>query len=63
VSVLPDWVVRQLRKSSDYVTRRITEGGLSKRLYAATREDDTTRPYMAHFVRLARSEAVKLQRS
>lgn len=63
VSVLPDWVVRQLRKSSDYVTRRITEGGLNKRLYAATREDDTTRPYMAHFVRLARSEAVKLQRS
>lgn len=62
VTVLPDWVVRQLRSSSDYVTRRITANGLSKRLYAATREDEASRPFMAHFVRLARSEAVKLQR-
>jgi len=59
---LPDWVVRQLRSSSDYVTRRITANGLSKRLYAATRQDEASRPFMAHFVRLARSEAVKLQR-
>jgi len=62
VTVLPDWVVRQLRSSSDYVTRRITANGLSKRLYAATRQDEASRPFMAHFVRLARSEAVKLQR-
>ena len=62
VTVLPDWVVRQLRSSSDYVTRRITANGLSKRLYAATRQDEASRPFMAHFVRLARSKAVKLQR-
>jgi LysR family transcriptional regulator, regulator for metE and metH len=62
VSVLPDWVLREVRYHSDYVTRPITEHGLTRRLYAATRSDDTTRPYIAHFLRLARTEPVKLQR-
>ncbi len=62
VAVLPDWVVRQVRYNSDYVTRRLTAGGITRRLYAATRSEDTARPYVAHLVRLARQEAVKLQR-
>ncbi|MGR3630876.1 MAG: LysR family transcriptional regulator [Limimaricola soesokkakensis] len=62
VAVLPDWVVRQLRSNSDYVTRPLTAQGKTRRLYAATRSDDTSRPYIAHFTRLARQEAVKLQR-
>ncbi len=62
VTVLPDWVVREVKYSSDYVTRPITENGLTKRLYAAVRTDDATRPYFAHFIRLARTEPVKLQR-
>lgn len=62
VAVLPDWVVREVRYNSDYVTRPITKEGLTRRLYAATREDDTTKPYMAHLLRLARTEPVKLQR-
>ncbi|CUH63843.1 Cyn operon transcriptional activator [Thalassovita gelatinovora] len=62
VTVLPDWVVREVKYSSDYVTRPITEKGLTKRLYAAVRTDDATRPYFAHFIRLARTEPVKLQR-
>ncbi|MBI1415952.1 MAG: LysR family transcriptional regulator [Limimaricola sp.] len=62
VSVLPDWVLRQVRTNSEYVTRRLTETGLTRRLYAATRAEDTARPFMAHVVRLARQEAVKLQR-
>ncbi|MDX1781280.1 MAG: LysR family transcriptional regulator [Thalassovita sp.] len=62
VTVLPDWVVREVKYSSDYVTRPITENGLTKRLYAAVRSDDATRPYVAHFIRLARTEPVKLQR-
>jgi len=33
-----------------------------RRLYAATRTDDTNLPFMAHLIRLARQEAVKLQR-
>jgi LysR family transcriptional regulator, regulator for metE and metH len=62
VAVLPDWVVRQVRSNSDFVTRRLTKDGLTRRLYAATRTEDTQRPFMAHLIRLARQEAVKLQR-
>ncbi len=62
VAVLPDWVVRDVRYHSDYVTRPVTKHGLTRRLYAATRQDDTTLPYMAHLLRLARTEPVKLQR-
>ena len=62
VSVLPDWVLREIKTNADYVTRPITQGGLTRRMYAATRADDAAKPYLAHFVRLARTEAVKLQR-
>lgn len=62
VAVLPDWVVREVKYHSDYVTRRITEKGLTRRLYAATRDVDTAKPFMAHLLRLARTEPVKLQR-
>lgn len=62
VAVLPDWVVRQIRYNADYVTRRLTSGGITRRLYAATRSEDTARPFVAHLIRLARQEAVKLQR-
>ena len=62
VAVLPDWVVREVRYHSDYVTRPLTETGITRRLYAATRDDDSVKPYMAHLLRLARTEPVKLQR-
>ncbi|MEM9708431.1 MAG: LysR family transcriptional regulator [Pseudomonadota bacterium] len=63
VAVLPDWVVREVRTSSDYVTRPLTAEGVTKRLYAATRSAETTLPFMAHLLRLARTIPVKLQRS
>ncbi|MEO8531307.1 MAG: LysR substrate-binding domain-containing protein, partial [Deltaproteobacteria bacterium] len=62
VTVLPDWVLRGVKVHSDYITRPITAQGLTRRMYAATRSDDTTRPFMAHWMKLARSEPVKLQR-
>ncbi len=62
VAVLPDWVVREVRGHADFAIRPVTAKGLSKRLYAAVREEDATKPYMAHFLRLGRSEPVKLQR-
>lgn len=62
VSVLPDWVVREVKYNSDYVTRPLTENGLTRRLYAATRTDDTQKPYMAHLLRLARTIPMKMQR-
>lgn len=63
VAVLPDWVVREVRYNSDYVTLPLTKTGRTKRLYAATRAEDTTKPFMAHVIRLARTEPVKLQRA
>lgn len=63
VSVLPDWVLREVKYQPDYITRPVTEKGLTKRLYAATRAEDVAEPYMAHFLRLARTEPVKLQRA
>jgi len=62
VAVLPDWVLRQVRGNADYVTRPLGPEVITKRLYAATREDDAARPFMAHFLKLGRSEPVKLQR-
>lgn len=63
VSVLPDWVVREVKSSSDYVTRKLTETGITRRLYAAVRDGDAQKPYMAHVLRLGRTEPVKLQRA
>ena len=63
VAVLPDWVVRQTSYGSDYVTRPLTKSGLTRRLYAAVREEEAELPYVAHLVREARQQAVKLQRA
>jgi len=63
VAVLPDWVVREGGQSaSELVTKPLTAQGVTRRMYAAVRDDDAAKPFMAHFVRLARTEAVKLQR-
>jgi LysR family transcriptional regulator, regulator for metE and metH len=62
VAVLPDWVLREVKYQPDYITRPVTEKGLVKRMYAAVRADDAGKPFMAHFLRLGRSEPVKLQR-
>ncbi len=62
VAVMPDWVLRSVKTNPDYVTKRLTPEGVSKRMYAATREEDTMVPFMAHMIRLCRSEPVKLQR-
>jgi LysR family transcriptional regulator for metE and metH len=61
VSVLPDWVVREVKYSSDYVTRPLTEKGLTRRLYAAVRSNERDKPYMRKLIELARIEARKLQ--
>ena len=62
VSVLPDWVLRDIKSNADYVTRPLGPGVITKRLYGATRVEDALKPYMAHFLKLGRSEPVKLQR-
>jgi LysR family transcriptional regulator, regulator for metE and metH len=61
VAVLPDWVVREVKYSSDYVTRPLTEKGLTRRLYAAVRTEDLEKPYMSGLIALAGQEARRLQ--
>ena len=63
VSVLPDWVVREVKYSSDYVTRPLTEKGITRRLFAAVRAEDLEREYMTDLIKLARQEARKLQQA
>lgn len=61
VAVLPDWVVREVKYSSDYVTRPLTENGVTRRLYAAVRRDDREKPFMRDLIDFARAEARRLQ--
>ncbi len=61
VTVLPDWVVREVKYSSDYVTRPLTEAGLTRRMYAAVRTEDLEKPYMKRLIALAGEEARRLQ--
>ncbi|MEM7598641.1 MAG: LysR family transcriptional regulator [Pseudomonadota bacterium] len=62
VAVMPDWVLREQRTHSGYITRPITQHGVTKRLYAAIRREDEDKPYMSHLLRLAREIPVKMQR-
>lgn len=61
VAVLPDWVVREVRYNSDYVTRPLTAKGITRGLYAATREGDVAKPYMAEILKLAHRIPVAMQ--
>jgi LysR family transcriptional regulator for metE and metH len=61
ISVLPDWVVREVKYNSDYVTRPLTKEGITRRLYAAVRTEDLEKPFVQELVKLAREEARKLQ--
>lgn len=62
VAVLPDWVAATVRGNADFAIRPLGPETITKRSYAATRDEDATKPFMAHFMRLARTEGVKLQR-
>ena len=61
VAVLPDWVVREVKYSSDYVTRPLTAKGVTRRLYAAVRSEDREKPFVQKLIALAQNEAEKLQ--
>lgn len=61
ITVLPDWVVREVKYSSDYITRPLTNAGITRRLYAATRSDDLQKPFVRDLIGLAGTEAKRLQ--
>lgn len=62
VTVLPDWVLRGVWQNPELTARPLGAPALTRRLFAAVRDDDAMLPFMAHVVRLARQEALRLQR-
>lgn len=61
VAVLPDWVARR-QATTDHVTLPLGPHGLRRRLYAAIRDDDLAQPFMAHALRLMRTEGARVLR-
>ena len=53
--------MREVKYSSDYITRPLTEQGITRRMYAAIREDDAQKPYMKDWIGLATEVAERLR--
>lgn len=62
VAVMPDWVLRRHAANPELAMLPLGPGGMLRRLYAAVRDDDLSQPYMAHVLRLARTEPVRMLR-
>ena len=53
VSVLPDWVLNDRNLSHDLVKLRLNATGVTRKLYAATRDFDLEKPFIKDFIKLA----------
>ncbi|MCS5601806.1 MAG: LysR substrate-binding domain-containing protein, partial [Paracoccus sp.] len=62
VAVMPDWVLRRESANPDIAMLPLGPGGILRRLYAAIREEDLSQPYMAHVLRLSRTEPLRMLR-
>ena len=62
VAVMPDWVLRRHAANPELAMLPLGQGGMLCRLYAAVRDDDLSQPYMAYFLRRARTEPVRMLR-
>ncbi|WP_294931032.1 LysR family transcriptional regulator [uncultured Paracoccus sp.] len=62
VAVMPDWVLRAQGSDPELATIPLGPQGMLRRLYAALRQEDLALPYMAHVLRLARTEPMRLMR-
>lgn len=62
VTVMPDWVLRGQAGNRELAFLRLGPDGVLQRMWAAVREDDLALPFMGHFLRLARTEPLRLLR-
>ncbi|WP_022707268.1 LysR family transcriptional regulator [Paracoccus zeaxanthinifaciens] len=62
IAVMPDWVLRREAANPELALLPLGQGGLRRRLFAAVREDDLRQPYMAHVLRLSRTEPLRMLR-
>ena len=60
VTVLPDWVLRRAAHDPELALLPLTREGRLRRVHAALRERDLALPFMAHWLHLARNEAMRL---
>jgi LysR family transcriptional regulator for metE and metH len=58
VAVMPDWVVANEQYGHDFVAKKITKDGLTKRLYAAVRENDKELGYIEDFVKFTKDQTI-----
>lgn len=63
VAVMPDWVLRAHAANPELAVLPLGPQGVLRRLHAALRAEDLTLPYMAHVLRLARTEPMRLMRA
>ncbi|WP_090847717.1 LysR family transcriptional regulator [Paracoccus alkenifer] len=62
VAVLPDWVMQREADNADLAALRLGRDGVTRRLYAAIRDEDRDQPFMQDMLRLAReSRGQKLE--
>lgn len=54
VSALPDWVIDSAETHHNIIARPITEGGITRTLYAATRRSDGDKSFINRFIELGR---------
>jgi LysR family transcriptional regulator for metE and metH len=62
VAVMPDWVLRRESANPELALLPLGRGGMLRRLYAAIRQEDLSQPYMAHVLRLSRTEPLRMLR-
>ena len=62
VAVMPDWVLRAHAGNPELALLPLGPQGMLRRLYAAVRADDLGQPFVAHVLRLARTEPVRMMR-
>ena len=55
ISVLPDWVLGSSNSPENIVSRPLTAAGLNRELYAATRTNESQKPFMAKFLELCQN--------
>jgi LysR family transcriptional regulator for metE and metH len=62
VTVLPDWVIAEVRNNSDYAIIPLNKKGIQRGLFAATRANCLEKPFMRNLIDLAGQEAGRLQK-
>ena len=62
VSVLPDWVLQSARDTELLAQKKLTQSGITRKLYAAVRTRDSEKLYIETFLSLSKDVFSRLAR-